>query len=313
LTDRRLHVVTGAMGYSGRYITERLLAAGHRVRTLTNSTGRENPFGTRLEIHPLAFGRPEELAASLRGAAVLYNTYWVRFNHRSFTHSEAVSNTQVLFAAAKRAGVGRIVHVSITRPSEDSPFEYFRGKAQLERALRESGVPHSILRPAVFFGGADILVNNIAWALRHLPVFGVFGSGEYRLQPIHVDDFASLAVHEGGRAENRTVDATGPETFTFRNLVECLGRITGSPRPIVSVPPSVGHLAASLLGMLLRDVLLTREEIDGLMAGLLATDAPPAGTTRLTDWATANADRLGRRYASELGRRRDRSKAYERA
>jgi len=190
--------------------------------------------------------------------------------------------------------------VSITRPSEDSPLEYFRGKARLERALGESGVPHTILRPAVFFGGADILVNNIAWALRHLPVFGVFGSGDYRLQPIHVDDFASLAVNEGRRTENRTVDATGPETFSFRGLVESLGEIVGSPRPIVSVPPSVGYLATSILGMLLRDVMLTREEIDGLMADLLATDAPPAGTTH---WSRQRmARRVGAPLAESLAR-----------
>ena len=304
--------MTGAFGYSGKYITTRLLAAGHRVRTLTNSTRRAHPFGARVEVHPLAFDRPDDLAESLRGASVLYNTYWVRFNHRSFTHSEAVANTLVLFDAARRAGVGRVVHVSITKPSEDSPLEYFRGKARLERALIESGLPHAILRPAVLFGGEDILVNNLAWALRHLPVFGVFGSGDYRLQPIHVEDFAALAVEQGRPGPNGIVDATGPETFTYRELVERLGVIIGCRRPIVSVSPALGYAAASILGLLVRDVVLTRDEIEGLMAGLLATDSPPAGATRLTDWARAHADRLGRRYASELARRRNREAAYDR-
>lgn len=313
MSEPALHVVTGALGYSGRHITRRLLDAGHRVRTLTNSPGRENPFGDRLEVRPLAFDRPDELADSLRGAAALHNTYWVRFNHRTFTHARAVANTLALFEAAKRAGVGHVVHVSITKPSEDSPLEYFRGKARLERALRESGVPFTILRPAVFFGGADILVNNIAWALRHLPVFGVFGDGRYRLQPIHVEDFAALAVAAPAQPPGRTIDATGPETFTFRGLAERLGGILGCRRPVVSVPPGLGYLATSALGFLLRDVMLTRDEIDGLMADLLATDAPPAGTTKLTDWAAQHADRLGRRYASELARRRNRLAAYDQA
>ena len=304
--------MTGAFGYSGRYLTARLLAAGHRVRTLTNSTRRANPFGDRVEIDPLAFDHPEDLAESLRGASVLYNTYWVRFNHRSFTHAAAVANTKVLFDAARRAGVGRVVHVSITKPSEDSPLEYFRGKAQLERALVDSGLPHAILRPAVLFGGEDILVNNLAWALRRLPVFGVFGSGDYRLQPIHVEDLAALAVQHGRPGPNGIVDAIGPETFTYRDLVERLGVIIGCRRPIVSVPPALGHAAASILGLLVRDVVLTRDEIEGLMAGLLATDSPPAGATRLTDWARAHANRLGRRYASELARRRNREQAYDR-
>jgi uncharacterized protein YbjT (DUF2867 family) len=306
-----LHVVTGAFGYSGQYIATRLLADGHRVRTLTNSTGRGNPFGSRVDVRPLAFDTPDQLAASLEGAAVLYNTYWVRFNHRGFTRAAAVDNTLALFEAAKRAGVGRVVHVSITKPSEDSPFEYFRSKARLERALSESGIPHTILRPAVLFGGSDILVNNIAWALRHLPVFGVFGDGRYRLQPIHVEDFATLAVNAGRAAENQVIDATGPETFTYRDLVAQLGDIIGCRRPIVSVPAAFGWLAASVIGKLVGDVVLTRDEIAGLMADLLATDSPPAGTTRLTDWARAHADRLGRHYASELARRHNREAAYE--
>jgi uncharacterized protein YbjT (DUF2867 family) len=306
-----LHVVTGAFGYSGSYIAARLLGEGYRVRTLTNSRLRSNPFGSRIEIRPLAFDEPDALAEALRGAAVLYNTYWVRFNHRSFSHGAAVRNTLALFEAAKRAGVRRVVHVSITKPSEDSPLEYFRGKARLERALIASGVPYTVLRPAVLFGGADILVNNIAWALRHLPVFGVFGTGRYRLQPIHVDDFAALAVQGARAGPSRILDATGPETFTYRELVERLAQIIGCRRPIVGVPPAIGYLAASVLGLVVRDVVLTRDEIAGLMADLLATDSPPAGTTRLTDWARAHADHLGRRYASELARRRNRAASYD--
>jgi NADH dehydrogenase len=306
-----LHVITGAFGYSGSYIARLLLAQGQRVRTLTNSPRRSREFGGRIEVHPLAFHQPERLVESLRGAAVLYNTYWVRFNHRSFTQADAVANTLALFDAAKQAGVGRIVHVSITNPSLDSPLEYFRGKARLERALVESGMAYTILRPAILFGGADILVNNIAWALRRLPVFGVFGTGRYRLQPIHVEDFAALAAREGGPGPNRIIDATGPETFTYRELVQRVGEIIGCRRPIMPVPPALGFVAASILGLLMRDVVLTRAEIAGLMAGLLATDSPPAGTTRLTDWARSHANELGRHYASELARRRDREKPYE--
>ena len=192
MAERKI-VVTGAFGYSGRYITERLLAAGDRVVTLTNSPDREDPFEGRVEVHPFDFDRPDALRQTLEGADVLVNTYWVRFNHRDFRHADAVGNTETMFGAAREAGVGRVVHVSITNPSEDSPFEYFRGKARLERALIETGLPHSIMRPAVLFGGGDILVNNIAYFLRRLRWFGVFGDGEYGIEPIHVEDFASVA------------------------------------------------------------------------------------------------------------------------
>ena len=222
-----LHAVTGAFGYSGKYIAYRLLADGKSVITLTNSIHRQSPFGDRVRAVPFCFDKPEKLTESLYGVSVLYNTYWVRFNHRSFTHADAVRNTMALFEAAKAAGVKRVVHVSITNPSEDSPLEYFSGKARLERALVESGLSHAILRPTVLFGKEDILVNNIAWALRHLPVFGVFGDGQYKLQPIYVDDLAEIAVEQGGPRENVVINAVGPETFTYRGLVETIGQIIG--------------------------------------------------------------------------------------
>ena len=298
-----VHAVTGAFGYSGRYIARRLLAAGRRVVTLTNSLHRENPFGEQVRAYRFDFDVPERLVQSLRGVAVLYNTYWVRFNHRSFTHADAVSNTLTLFQAARQAGVKRIVHVSITNPSEDSDLEYFRGKAQLEGALMESGLSYAILRPTVLFGKEDILINNIAWLLRRFPVFGVFGAGRYRLQPIYVDDLAGLAVACGEGDDNLIVDAIGPETFTYRELVGVIGRIIGRRRPIVSVPPALGHGVAVVLGRLLGDVVITRDEIRGLMADLLYVDAPPAGSTRLTAWAERHKASLGARYASELARR----------
>jgi NADH dehydrogenase len=306
-----IHAVTGAYGYSGKYITQRLLDEGEQVITLTNSLSRRNPFNDRVQAFPFHFDRPDLLAEQMRGVSVLYNTYWVRFNHRLFKHADAVRNTLVLFEAAKKAGVRRVVHVSITNPSVDSPLEYFRGKAVLEQALIASGVSYAILRPAVLFGKEDILINNIAWALRRLPVFGVFGYGQYRLQPIYVDDLARLAVEQGKNPETLVIDAIGPETFTYRELVAKIGRLIGKERPIVSVAPWLGYFVGWLLGSLVGDVVITKEEIEGLVADLLYVDAPPAGHTALTDWIGSHADALGRTYTSELARRKDRLSAYK--
>lgn len=299
-----IHVVTGAFGYSGRYIASRLLAAGVSVRTLTNSSSRNCPFAEQVTAFPLDFDNYDKLVASLRGARVLYNTYWVRFDHRRFTHAAAVENTMVLFRAAREAGVRRVIHVSITNASNDSPLQYFRGKAKLERALMESGLSYAILRPAVLFGIEDILVNNIAWMLRKFPVFGVFGDGSYRLQPIFVDDMAKLAVEQGGKSESSIIDAIGPETFSYRELVATIGEIIGKSRPIISVRPSFGHAFGWLLGKMVGDVVITRDEIQGLMSDLLYTNSTPSGETKFTDWARDHADKLGLHYANELARRK---------
>jgi NADH dehydrogenase len=310
MSPQEIHAVTGSFGYSGRYITQRLLLDGHKVITLTNSLHRKNAFGDKVAAYPFNFDHPDRLAKSLEGTSVLYNTYWVRFNHPMFTHSSAVTNAKTLFNAARKAGVERIVHVSITNPSLDSPLEYFRGKAELEEALKDSGLSYAILRPAVIFGPEDILINNIAWMLRRFPVFGVFGNGDYRLQPIYVDDLAALAVEQGDRRENALVNAVGPETFTYRELVATIGAIIGKRRPMVRVPYSVGYWVGRAVGKFVGDVVITREEIEGLVAGLLYVDTPPAGATKFTDWARQNAGALGVRYASELARRKDRERAY---
>ncbi len=313
MDTRPLHVVTGALGYTGKSVAGKLIARGMRVRTLTNSPNRPNPFGERLELAPMNFEDRAALVESLRGAEVLYNTYWVRFNHRLFTFAQAVANTKALFEAAKEAGVRRIVHVSILKPGQGRGLAYYDGKTELESHLRGLGVPHSIVRPGVLFGRGDILVNNIAWVLRKLPVYGVFGDGRYKLQPMHVDDMADLMIEQGAEAGDGVVDAVGPETFEYTDLVRTIAGILEVRRPIVRVPAGLGYVVARSLGPVVKDVIITREEIAGLMRGLLYSDADPprVGATALTAWAAAHRHELGRRYASEVGRRVRRDVAYE--
>jgi nucleoside-diphosphate-sugar epimerase len=241
---------------------------------------------------------------------VLINTYWVRFNHRDFTHEQAVANAKVLFQSAKAAGIRRIVHVSITNPDLDSDLSYFRGKAEMEQALQQVGVSHCILRPAVLFGKEDILINNIAWSLRRLPVVGVFGDGDYKLQPIYVDDLALAAVAAAGRDTNEIVNAIGPETFNYRELLQIIARALGLKRRVVSVPPALGYWSCRVLGWIHGDVVITRDEIEGLIQNRLCVDAPALGTTKLSQWITEHRDTLGRRYTSEMARRTDRVTAY---
>jgi len=302
--------VTGAFGYSGRYITQRLLEAGHGVRTLTNSLKRENPFGDRVRAFPFHFDQPSRLRDSLQGVDALINTYWVRFDHPRFTHGGAVTNTKILFQAAKEAGVSRIVHVSITNPDINSDLPYFQGKAELELALQKLGISYCILRPTVLFGKEDVLINNIAWSLRHFPLFGVFGAGDYKLQPIYVDDLAAAAVTKASETTNEIVNAIGPESFTYRELVETIKGTLGLKRLVVSVPPELGYWAGKLLGLFVRDVVITRQEIRGLMENRLYVEAPPLGATKLTDWIAERKETLGRHYTSEMARRVDRVSSY---
>jgi NADH dehydrogenase len=296
-----LDVVTGAFSYTGRHIAETLLARGRSVRTLTR---RPAPAGHPLaeKVEPAPFVFDDSLVESLRGADTLYNTYWVRFEKGATTFERAVANTATLFRAARSAGVRRVVHISVANSHASSPFAYFRGKAATEEALRESGLSHAIVRPTLVFGPGDILVNNIAWALRHVPVFLIAGTGRDEVQPVSVFDTARICVEAGERADDAALDAAGPERLEFDEFVRLIKRETGGRAWIRHSPASVSLATARVAGLLLRDVILTRDELGMLEAGLLVSDEEPLGGDSFRGWVHENGDALGRRYASELGR-----------
>jgi NADH dehydrogenase len=294
--------VTGAFSYSGKYIAKRLLERGEEVFTLTNHPNRPDPFNGKVKTFPLNFTNEAELIQSLRGADVLVNTYWIRFDKGSNTQPKAVENTKILVDAAAKAGVKRIVHISITNPSPASHLPYFWGKAANEKSVIDSGMSYAILRPTVLFGKEDILINNIAWLLRRLPLFGLPGDGSYKLSPVYVDDLAQLAVDSVYRTDNYIWDAVGPDELTFKQTVELIAKTISISRPLISLPPRMALLAAQALSLFVGDVMLTPEEVDGLMANLLISKESPRCNTSLKDWLAENKSTVGKVYASEIAR-----------
>jgi NADH dehydrogenase len=293
--------VTGAFSYSGKYITRRLLERGEEVITLTGHPDRPDPFGGRVKAFPLDFDETG-MARSLQGVEVLVNTYWVRFDKEKNTQPRAVENTRKLVKAAKTAGVRRIVHISIANPSSESPLPYYWGKAANEKAVIESGLSFAILRPTVLIGREDILINNIAFLLRRFPLFLIPGDGAYGIQPVFVEDLADMAVEAVYSNENYVIDAVGPDSYSFKDFVRLIGEQIGARRPLVSVPPRLALLAAQVISLFVRDVVLTPEEVQGLMANLLVSKHPARGRTLFKDWLEANQQTVGMEYASELKR-----------
>jgi NADH dehydrogenase len=296
-----IDVVTGAFSYTGRHIAEALLTRGRRVRTLTRRPpDPSHPLAGSVEVAQFTFD--DVLVESLHGADTLYNTYWVRFERGATTFERAVENTAALFAAAKQAGIRRVVHISVANPDTGSPFPYFRGKAQTEEALRETGLSHAIVRPTLVFGPEDILVNNIAWGLRHVPIFLIAGDGGSEVQPVSVRDTASICIEAGTRDENVVLDAAGPERWAYEDFVRLIARAVGGRARIRHSSMRVALYAARTAGVLLRDVVVTRDELAALGAGLLVSHEEPLGSDRFETWLMENADRFGRRYHSELAR-----------
>lgn len=294
-------VVTGAFSYSGRFIAARLLERGRGVRTLTNHPPTGHPLASRIRSYPLDFSDSAALVGALTGTDTLYNTYWVRAPHGNLTHTIAVDNIGRLIDAARRAGVRRVVHTSIANPTQ-STRSYYRGKAAAEQVIRSAGLSFAIVRPALLFGEGDVLINNIAWLLRHVPIFAIPGTGRYRLQPMHVKDHARLLVEVGSERTDVVVDSAGPEIFTFTELIRCLRRELNLRTLVLHTPPALALVGAMVAGRLVGDMLLTRDELNDLMDDILVSQEPPRGTTRLSDWLADNRETVGRHYASEMDR-----------
>ncbi|HHT9109720.1 MAG TPA: SDR family oxidoreductase [Candidatus Brocadiaceae bacterium] len=297
-----LNIVTGAFSYTGKYITRKLLTMGKMVKTITGHPDRLNPFDNKVLIAPFNFDMPTELVKSLQGASTLYNTYWVRFPYKQVTYDKAVDNTQILIHAAREAGIQKIVHISITNASEKSPFPYFKGKGILEKAIINSGLSYAIIRPTVLFGHEDILINNITWFLRHLPVFAIMGTGDYRLQPVFVEDVAEIAINAAHRKENVILDAVGPEIYTYNELIKLISDKVQNKARIIHLQPRLAFILSKFIDCIVKDIILTRDEVEGLMQNLLISKDAPTGRMRLSEWLDKNAGTLGITYASELNR-----------
>lgn len=295
-------VVTGAFSFTGRFIARRLMAEGRDIKTLTNHPQRAGAEDIKAEVAPLQFEDRDALVASMRGAEVLYNTYWVRFHHGRVRFGDAVANTRILVGAARDAGVRRVVHISVSNPSEDSPLDYYAGKARAERAVRESGLSWAIVRPTLIFGPGDILINNVAWMLRKFPIFGIPGNGEYRLQPVAGEDVAEIATWAGEQVDNLTVDAAGPDIVYYSEMVESIAIAVGRHPRFVYLSPRNALRAVGVVGRFVNDIVLNEPELEGLMSELLVSRERPRGTRRLDNWLLAHADTIGREYASELAR-----------
>ena len=297
-----LDVVMGAFGYIGRYIAAQLLENGRQVKTITTHTKKPNPFGSSVQAFPYNFDEPERLEATLDGVDTLFNTYWIRFEHSGMTYERAIANTRILFNSAARAGVKKIVHISVTHAAKDSPLPYYTGKARQEEALKESGLPYTIIRPTLVFGKEDILANNIAWLIRKFPLFPIAGDGQYRLQPIYVGDLASIAIAQAQDTHSETIDAIGPESYSFQEFAQTIASAIGKNVVFIRVPPWANIYLGKLIGLFLRDVILTRDELRGLMGNYLTSEQPPNAPTKFSEWLKENHHTMGCDYSSELDR-----------
>lgn len=296
--------VTGAFSQTGHAIAQALHARGRSVRSITRAP--PDPSG-RIPVIPPAFDDPAALTQALRGCEVLHSTYWARFGIGG-SFDPLVENSRILYDCARRAGVKRVVQVTVAHADAPTGIPYWEAKGRLESVLRESGLPHSILRPALIVGPQDTLINNVAWAMRRLPMMAMPGRGQYRVRPVAVDDLGELAAAHGERSGDVAVAAVGPESFTYREFLAAVRDAMGARCLLAPMPARAARLTANALGAVLREPLLGPGEVEAMRRGLLHVDGEATCPTRFSEWLDAHASGLGRTFHSQ--RRRAEGKEY---
>lgn len=286
-----LDLVTGAFGNTGSAIADRLLQQGRSVRTLTGHPPADPD--PRIDVRPFSWDDPERLASAFEGVTTFYNTYWMRTGDDDGNFDLVVERTTQLIEAAEEAGVERIVHLSVGNPSLDSPYPYFRAKAEVEQRLAESPIPAGVVRPSLIFGGDNAMLNDLAWVLKRMPAFAIPGDGQYLVRPVHRDDVAALCLDAGARRDRTTVDAIGPDRMTYQAMVEAVRDAVGAKARIVHTPAPLVLVGARVLGAVLRAKLLTRDELLSTIDGIADAEGPATGSVSFFEWLPTVAADLG--------------------
>lgn len=300
----RTAVVTGAFGNIGAAAAAVLAARGWRVVTLTNRPAASASVAT---AHPLRF-HASYLRGVIAGAEAFVNTYWVRLPSHGAGFEEAVANSRLLAEAARDAGVARFVQVSVTHASPDSPSPYYAGKARVDTHVAATFRSHAVVRPTLVVGPKDVLTGNMAWFLRRSPVIPV-PKGEHPVQPVTLDDVGRLIADRVEAGDSGITEAAGPERFTFRGWLELLARALGLRRRFFAVPASLFLAATGLAGLVLRDTVVSRDELRSLARGSLVPEGPPTCPTPASAWLMAHGRTLGIRFVNDRRDRRPSARA----
>ena len=249
----------------GREVVKALCERGVEVRCLVHTPGRERVFsGLVVDIHYGSVQDPVALQAAFYNLDAVVHLVAVIRERGSGTF-EAVNHkgTQNVVAAARESGVGHFLQMSAIGATDNLRYPYLPSKWLGEQAVVDSGLPYTILRPSILFGGGDEFVNALAGLVRAFPLVPVVGSGRNRFQPIAVDDVAqciAVALVDNGPA-NGVIEIGGPQHLTYNQIVDVIARTYGVRRLKLRIPVLLMGPVVKLMGALLSRPPITTHQL----------------------------------------------------
>ena len=266
-----LIAVTGATGFVGRHLAALLARRGHSVRALVRNPRRADALrNLPVELVAGDLSDPGVLALLVRDASAVVHLVGIIVESGRATFQDVhVEGTRRVLAAARQAGVGRVVHMSAigARDARDAT-PYHRTKWEAEELVRGSGLSYAIFRPSIISGPESVPIRTLARLHRWSPVVPMFGDGQFATQPVWIEDVAlafALAA-ENGRFTG-AFELGGPAPMTYEAFVRAIGRAAGHPRPLVHLPLALARAAARVFDLLGGAAPLTSDQLQMLVEG----------------------------------------------
>ena len=262
--------VTGATGFVGRHLVDRLAGAGHEVTALVHRRSAAGMFEDAVTTAVGSVEEPGSLQDAFRGIQVVYHLVGIIAETRTKTfRSTVVGGTENVCAACEASGVKRIVYLSAMGTTSRARSKYHRSKYRAEQIVKSSSMDYLIVRSSIVYGPGDGFVSMLSNMIRNFPVVPVLGSGRYEFQPIFIDDLTAVLLRglEGSESSRQTVDVGGPEALSYQKILDAIEGAVGRERPRLHIPFSLVKPMAGVLEMFLKPAPLTRDQIVMMRSG----------------------------------------------
>ncbi len=262
--------VTGGTGFVGRNLVNRLLSDNHEITILANRQSAKELFGKKVRAVSGSVHNFSDLIPAFQESQVVYHLVGIIAETRKNTFEKTVAEgTKNIVAACREAGVKKIIYLSSLGTSANAQSAYHKTKYLAEQSVINSGLEWVIFRSSIIYGKGDGFLTIMSKIIRMLPFVPIFGDGEYKLQPIHINDLTEVmaAAAMDSRAVGQIIDLGGPEQLEYVQVINYLKQALGKKRLNFHIPFGVIKPMAVLMELFLKPAPLTRDQLTMLRMG----------------------------------------------